>query len=362
MMEKKLDKAFQSLAIIGKNEALRRKFIALCHEVEESIELENQSVRDEITGAIIDALHSNVGILQKTVKPGISFNFEYTSKISRELVMSREQEPDHVWEPQTTKLLLHLSKEQKHVLIGGGYFGDQAILVAKNMQNHGGFCHVFEANRKLFKMLEMNSKNNHLDNIILNFNGLWSDDTSKLKLIGDDDVSAYTEIVDASNEDDDIVSTISINTYCCNNDIQQIGLIMLDIEGGEYEVFKGADNLLSQSQEQAPVLIFEVHRHYCDWSNGLENTEIIQLLKEFGYQTYAIRDYQNHIPMGNVPIELIPPERTYLEGPPHGFNMLGIKNDVLIKSDIFRMCADVSPKLLLHKDPKLHHPMHVNGS
>lgn len=29
----------------------------------------------------------------------------------------------------------------------------------------------------------------------------------------------------------------------------------------------------------------------------------------------------------------------------------------IIKNDFFRICYDVSPKLLLHKDPSLHHPI-----
>ena len=38
------------------------------------------------------------------------------------------------------------------------------------------------------------------------------------------------------------------------------------------------------------------------------------------------------------------------------FNMLAIKNLEVIENDFFRVCYDVSPKLLLHKDPLLHSP------
>ena len=359
MDEKKIGKVFNSLEIIGQDENLRYKFLGLCRKVEGYIRLDNRSVRDEVTGPIIDALHSRVDILRKYVKPGLIFNYKYTSKISRELVMSPDSEPDHVWEPQTTKLLIHFSNNVEHALIGGAYFGDQAIIVAENMKKQGAFCHVFEANRDSFNMLELNAKENKLSNMILNCIGLWSDDNNKLVLVGDDDISAHPEVVGKYNNDNESISTISINTYGQEHSIYNMGLIMLDIEGGEYEVLKGADYYLSQPSDHAPILIFEVHRHYCDWSNGLENTNIIQFLKEFGYQTFAIRDYQGHVPMGNNPIELIPPKRAYLEGPPHGFNMLGIKDETLIRNDLFRICYDVSPKLLLHKNPDLHHPKHL---
>lgn len=358
MDEKKLGKLIDSLAFIGTNEKLRYKFIELCREAEECFKLENRSVRDEVTAPIIDALHTRVAILKKNVKPGIVFNYAYTSKISRELVMSIDSQPDHIWEPQTTKLLVHFSNNVDHVLIGGAYFGDQAIIVAKKMNKKGALCHTFEANRDSFKMLELNAKSNNLSNMVLNCIGLWADDNTNLVLIGDDEISAHPEVLDKNNITSESISTVSINTYGHDHNINNMGLIMLDIEGGEYEVFRGADRYLSQPPDKAPILIFEVHRHYNDWSEGLENTNIVKLLKEFGYQSFAIRDYQGHVPMGNNPVELIPLERTYLEGPPHGFNMLALKDETLIRNDLFRICYDVSPKLLIHKNPELHHPIH----
>lgn len=359
MDKNKFEKVYNALAVIGEDENLRHQFIEVCREVEENIQLENRSVRDEVTGAIIDALHARVGILSKTIEPGIKFNYEYTSKISRELVMSKEAQPDHVWEPQTTKLLLHFSNKAEHVLIGGAYFGDQAIIVADNMKKRGGLCHVFEANCDSFRMLEINSKNNNLNNMVLNCIGLWSNDITKLVLVGDDDILAHPEVASINNDNNKLISTISINTYGQEHNISNIELIMLDIEGGEYEVFKGADHYLCKPSDQAPTIVYEIHSHYNDWSNGLENTDIIQFLKEFGYHTFAIRDYQGHVPMGNSPIELVPPERTVLDGPPHGFNMLGIKDKRLIENDLFKICYDVSPKLLMHKNPALHHPVNL---
>lgn len=358
MEEKKSARVFEALEIIGQNEDLRNKFLRLCREVEEHIRLDNRSVRDEITGPIIDALHSKVGILRKSVKPGLIFNYKYTSKISRELAMSPDFEPDHVWEPQTTKLLVHFSNNAGHVIIGGAYFGDQAVIVAKNMQKNGGTCHVFEPNRDLFELLELNGKNNGLNNIRFNNTGLWSDDNSKLILIGEDDTLAHPEAISADKGGHRGIPTISINSYGLKNKIKDVGLIMLDLEGGEYQALKGADRYLSQPEGKAPILVFEVHSRYYDWSRGLENTDIIRFLSDLGYHAFSIRDYQGHVPMGKSPIELIPPERTFLEGPPHGFNMLGIKDMRLIENDLFRICYDVSPKLLMHKDPKLHHPRH----
>ncbi len=132
---------------------------------------------------------------------------------------------------------------------------------------------------------------------------------------------------------------------------------MLDIEGGEFAALRGASHYLNQPVGEAPHLIFEVHRNYVDWSDGLENTEIIKYLRNKGYSLYAIRDYQSNMPMGDQPIEIIRPEDIYLDGPPHGFNMLGTKDERILDPKLFRFCSGVSPKLLTHRDPQLHQPL-----
>jgi hypothetical protein len=132
---------------------------------------------------------------------------------------------------------------------------------------------------------------------------------------------------------------------------------MLDIEGLEYSVLEGAENQLNLSTQETPIIVFEVHRSYVDWSNGLQNTEILQYLGEFGYSVFAIRDYNSNVDMTNLPIEIIPSGRVFLEGPPYGFNMVAVKDISVFNSDSFKLCYDVSPKLLKHKDPNLYQPM-----
>jgi len=92
-----------------------------------------------------------------------------------------------------------------------------------------------------------------------------------------------------------------------------------------------------------------------DWSEGLLETPIAKLLTSFGYYLYAIRDFQGNYDMKGKSIELIAPEQTVLEGPPHGFNMLAIKDISLLDNPVFSFCSNVSPKYILHKDPLIHY-------
>jgi hypothetical protein len=313
----------EALRTIGRNPELRAAFIEQCKQVEKTLSYyPNRSIRDEISAPIVDALHSDVGVLRKSLSTGFTFDFYYRSKIAREFVMSTPVVPDHVWEPQTTKLLLHLSAKARHVIIGGAYFGDQAIPVARELERQGGTCHAFELNDDQAKMLAHNAELNGLKNVAVNIIGLWSDDKTQLNLS------------------------------------EGIDLIMLDIEGSEIEVLKGARAQLALAAPRAPNLVFEVHRSYVDWTNGLASTELVKFVASFGYHVVAVRDFQANVDMRGQPIELIPLEKTYLEGPPHGFNLLAVKDRALLDDPIFRHCSStVSPKLLIHKDPKLHHPL-----
>jgi hypothetical protein len=131
-------------------------------------------------------------------------------------------------------------------------------------------------------------------------------------------------------------------------------LIMLDTEGGEENALLGARETIARD---SPNIVFEIHRNFVDWSGGLEKTSIVSLLTSQGYDVFAIRDFHSNYPMANEPIEVIPIDRVYLEGPPHGFNTLATKDANLIERLGLRIVNDVSPKLLLDRDPALHLPL-----
>ncbi len=343
----------RALRAIGADEAARGALLARLHEVERRLARPDFDVREQVTGPLIDALHEGLGPLCKRLSNGIEFHFHYRSKIARDFVMSPEAAPDHVWEPQTTKLLLHLGATARHVVIGGAYSGDQAILLARAMSGHGGVCHCFEPNGDQMAMLKLNAAVNGLTNLVFNQAGLWRSDDDRLVLVGED---SFAHPESARPGDPDAFPTVTIDSYGAARGVEAIGLIMLDIEGAELAALQGARRYLAQPAATAPRLIFEVHRHYVDWSNGLENAEIVRFLAGQGYHLFAVRDYQSNVPMRGQPIELIRPEDTYLEGPPHGFNMLAVKDLAELQGPGFRFCAGVSPKLLRHRDPRLHQP------
>jgi FkbM family methyltransferase len=260
--------------------------------------------------------------------------------------------PDHVWEPQTTKLLLHLAQGGREVLVGGAYFGDHAILIANQLRAYGR-VHAFEPNPDQNAMLVHNAKLNALTNVIAWRLGLWSSSSERLRLEGDDALAH--PVIDAQAAEG--FDTLTIDDYLVEQGIDSVHLIMLDIEGAELAVLRGAKRQLAQPVGQAPHLVFELHRHYVDWSKGLERTDIVQYLSSFGYHIFAVRDYNGNMDMRGKPVELVELDSVYLEGPPHGFNMVAVKDLSVLKTDSILFCRNVSPKLLVHRDPALHQPL-----
>lgn len=342
---KNLQRAMQTL---GRDPALRARMIALLRGAEDQIACEG-SVRDEVVGPIVDALHLESDRYEKTLADGARFEFLYRTKIARDFLLSPQEHPSHVWEPQTTKLLLELGRDlQGDVLVGGAYFGDQAILVARQLAARGLRVHCFEPNPQQAQMLQRNVELNQLTNVQVNVAGLWTRSGEHMRLDGFD---SFANMVSA--EAGSGFETVAMDDYVAQQG-RRIGLIQLDIEGAELAALQGAQQLLAREH---PSVVFELHRSYVDWSQGLRATALCQLFLSQGYTLFAVRDINSHRDMPGQPIELVPLDTVYLEGPPHGFNMLAVHDAARVQGSAFRIVEGVSPKLLPHKDARLHHPV-----
>jgi len=337
-----------ALLTLGRDKELRSRLLVFLKDVERGLRYDG-SVRDEITGPIIDALHSEEDVYEKHLADGTRFRFLYRTKIARDFLLSEREHPSHVWEPQTTRLLQHLVAEGRgDVLIGGAYFGDHAVVLGVQLRGSGRLVHCFEPNTEQAAMLTTNAQLNELDNLRINELGLWHESRQHLRLDGFDSFANAVPVAA-----DEGFETVTIDDYCQAHG-RPISVIMLDIEGAEWRALQGGSKTLSKDR---PAIVFEVHRDYVDWSDGLTRTPICLALAEAGYQLYAVRDFNTHQEMEQRCIELVPADSVYLEGPPHGFNMLAVKDASLIEGSLFRFVKNVSPKLLRHKSPALHHPL-----
>lgn len=338
----------QALHKLGRDESLRRELMDWLVRAEARFG-RSVSVRDDITGPIIDALHDDADRYEKVISDGTKFEFLYRTKIARDFLLSQPSVPDHVWEPQTTRLLTHLAETSSgDVLIGGAYFGDHAVLLGRQLHAAGRRVHCFEPNDDQRAMLARNASLNSLMNLDIHSLGLWNESSARLRLAGFD---SFANAVPASDEQSGF-QTITVDDYMVRSG-RTLSVLMLDIEGAELQALRGAQKTLERDR---PSVVFEVHREYVDWSAGLQSTEICRLLINQGYSLYAVRDFNTNQDMRGRKVELVPAATVYLEGPPHGFNMLAVSADFPIDHAMFSIIDGVSPKLLWHKEPALHHP------
>jgi len=338
-----------ALHTLGRDPTLRRELMDWLLQAEPRLD-GTLAIRDEVTGPIIDALHDETDLYEKSLSDGTKFEFLYRTKIARDFLLSQPQTPTHVWEPQTTRLLSYLAAQSTgDVLIGGAYFGDHAVLLGRQLSDQGRRVHCFEPNDDQRGMLARNAAINGLTNLDIHSFGLWSESSKTLRLAGFD--SFANAVLAADGEAG--FETVSIDDYLAKVG-RRLSVLMLDIEGAEYQALIGAQGTLRSNR---PCVVFEVHRDYVDWSKGLEATPICRLLTDESYRLFGVRDFNTNQDMQDHCIELVPAATVYLDGPPHGFNMLAVPPGTPLEPPLFKIIDSVSPKLLLHKDPAIHHPM-----
>jgi FkbM family methyltransferase len=342
----------KALRAAGRSEELRNAvFDALRREQAKAAD--PMQFKNEIRWPIVEALLEDVRDHTIRLANGLVFTVSADSRIERALLLSDEECPDHIWEPQTTRLLVALGRRAANVIIGGAYIGDQALFIARALADDGreGRVHAFEPMAVPFEKLQRNIAANGLRNVIPQQLALWSSSHGRVHVEGAPALASSRLAGDGSGA----VETMTIDDYAAGGPFA-VDLIMLDTEGGEEEALRGASRVLETS---GPDVVFEIHRSFVDWSAGIPQTSIVRGLTDRGYEVFAIRDFHDNHSMAGQPIELVPADSIYLEGPPHGFNMFATRRLAGIAKIVdIRIVRNVSPKLLLHKDPQLHHPLH----
>ena len=343
----------QALAAAGKDQKLRNAIFEALRQAE--VESHDPAYfREQVRWPLILSLLSEAKTHTVVLENGLVFEVSPDSRIEQALLLSIEAHPDHVWEPQTTRLLTAMAAETTNVIVGGAYIGDHVLFLARAVGGGiaPGVIHAFEPMQHAFDRLLHNLNVNHIRNVVANRLGLW--DRGKVVLTVEGHLGLASSKPVEENTSGERIESISIDEYVESREVSPVGLIMLDTEGGEEKALAGARETIAI---HGPNIVFEIHRHFVDWSEGLEKTSIVQFLRSHGYTVFAIRDFHNNYPMAGRPIEIIPVDRVYLEGPPHGFNALATTDPDLVKRLGLRIVENVSPKLLLHKDPALHHPI-----
>jgi FkbM family methyltransferase len=171
-------------------------------------------------------------------------------------------------------------KEGDIVVDIGAAFGFYTIIAAKRVSTKGKVIAI-EAQHDSFKMLNRNIKLNQLTNVTTLNYAAYSRET-KLKLY-----SSYSIMSERAGKHTRKFVQVSANTldYLLQlNQIkqEQVNWIKIDVEGAEFEVLKGATNILANSKDIA--LLIEVH--------GLDNDRpILEFLSLYNFKIEFEKTY-----------------------------------------------------------------------
>ena len=154
-----------------------------------------------------------------------------------------------------------LPKQGDIVVDIGAHMGRYTIISSKRVGANGKVVAI-EANPSNFEMLNRNIKLNQLTNIISLNNAVYSKETKiKLYLPGEElGHTTYNTVMSDRAKNEDKFVEVNANTldYLLQlNEITDVNWVKIDVEGAEFEVLKGASNVLSKSKDIA--LLIEVH-------------------------------------------------------------------------------------------------------
>lgn len=180
---------------------------------------------------------------------------------------------------------IHSYLQPKDVMIDVGANIGAISLLAADKITHGKIF-AFEPTPSVANKLKLNVRLNGLENIIACFVQAVSNKNGFLhfKIEGQSEVN---HIVNSSTKGDskDIikVSSTTLDTFVKNNNLKQVDLLKIDVEGAEQSVFDGAKTSLSK--HVISVIVFEANPKMKKY--GTSSKKLISFIQQYGYSVFA---------------------------------------------------------------------------
>ena len=207
------------------------------------------------------------------------------------IIMSRHED----------EIIRHFNTKQGDIVVDvGAHMGKYTLIASKRVGENGKVIAI-EAHPGNYEMLNRNIKLNGLTNVTTLNYAVYSKE-SKIKLYMPDEEFGYTmhhsimfsylspkySLKGKENE-----KFIEVNANTLDNLLQKNGIsievnwIKIDVEGAEFEVLKGATEILSNSKDIC--LLIEVHNPY----DTHHYKQIIDFLKSYNFKIQFEKIYEN---------------------------------------------------------------------
>ena len=151
------------------------------------------------------------------------------------------------------------SVRNKHIIDAGGYVGDTALLFSSYTDKN---IHVFEASPSNMDIIRETISLNHLDNIVPVSKALGEKSGTATFSLGErNSCNSLVERPGYNYPDHIEVPVVTLDDYVRENNIE-VGLIKVDIEGGEQMLLRGAVETI---RTQHPILLISIYHSANDF-------------------------------------------------------------------------------------------------
>lgn len=170
----------------------------------------------------------------------------------------------------------------------GGNIGEMSLLFSRFVGTKGK-VHAFEASKSTFEKLKTVCDLAMRSQIVLNYNAVANQEGIMKLHVYDEAHSGWNSLADRPLEKYGIdvkpthieeVQSITIDSYCQQNNIEQIDLLKIDVEGAEYQVLLGSRKMLET--QSIRCCVFEFGQTTFDMGNNPQ--QIKEYLENYGYK------------------------------------------------------------------------------
>ncbi len=224
------------------------------------------------------------------------YEIDSRSDILKRILIGKE------YEPEVSDLILKNINPNKDAINIGANIGLYSNLLAQKL-NFNNKVLAIEPTPGAFKMLKNNVLRNNNENKIITFNGIATDKEGDYEINtvrGKEEYSSVGQLVHTS-----IKNEKAINIKVKGNTIDNLvelhkmnpGLIVIDVEGAELNVLKGA---IETIKEFHPIIISELDDKLLLEQNS-NSKEVIEFLETLNYKVMDIEGGTPDLPFeGNI--------------------------------------------------------------
>ena len=223
------------------------------------------------------------------------------------------------FEPECTFLLTKLIKEGDIAFDIGANFGWYSCHLAQ-LVGGAGRVHIFEPTNAMEELKKNLILNGFVERCVLNQVALGEKEGTETLFIPQKLGTAFASLREHSwgNKSSKIsVRVGKLDDYVIGNKITEVDFIKMDVEGAEYLVLKGAENVVKQ---YSPVIMLELYKPHTEYF-GYSPEELIGYLGDLGYHLFEIDKDK----FGSV-------KKVSKFDSTHNYNFLAVRNADILKA------------------------------